>query len=112
MGSELFHYYHHGIKFIKVGIIYDSIYSEYKITHSPDPFYSWNVEWFTRIKSNQALQRTVILKGYPNIPIGNYYCYFRYKGPSNIEKDNRILSDGRLWVGEIYSSILEKRVLH
>ncbi len=89
MVNNLFHYYTNGVTFDN-GHHY---YSEYKSVTGPDPFYSWNIEWFTKIQSGHSIQRTVTLKGYPNIPVGNYYCWFIYSGPTKIERDNRVLSN-------------------
>lgn len=102
MVNNLFHFYTNGVTFDN-GHHY---YSEYKSVTSPDPFYSWNIEWFTKIQSGHSIQRTVTLKGYPNIPVGSYYCWFKYSGPKKIERDNRMLSNGRLWLGEIESNVI------
>jgi hypothetical protein len=104
MGSDLFHYYTNGITLENETC---HIWSEYKTTRNPIPYDGWDINWFTRIKSKQSLQRTVILNGYPNIPIGSYSSYFTYTGPKKIEKDRRTLQDGRMWIGEIISNVVE-----
>lgn len=38
---------------------------------------------------------------------GTYSCSFRYTGPSRIEKDDRTLPDGRLWLGKVESNTIE-----
>ena len=45
--------------------------------------------------------KTVIETGYPFIPSGSYDCYFRFPGPGP-GKEERILNDGRIWIGELY----------
>ena len=107
MGSDLFHYYTNGINLENETC---HIWSEYKTTKNPIPYDGWDINWFTRIKSKQSLQRTVILKGYPNIPNGSYSSYFMYTGPKKIGKDSRTLQDGRLWIGEIISNVVEINV--
>jgi len=100
MGSSLFHYFTNGVDFTGNGHIY---YSEYNKTEQPEPFDSWNPEWFTKITSGSTMQRTVTLKGYPHIPGGTYNCFFKFSAPRKIDKSSRVLSGGRYWLGEIES---------
>ena len=105
MGSGIFHYYNYGL-FLRHsdGTFFsaDDKTIEYPMTHD-----TWDIEWFTKLGSHKSIKRTVILDGYPDIHNGTYSCDFTYSGPINIEKSERILSDGRLWIGEIYSSTVE-----
>ena len=106
MGNDLFHYYTNG------PILWNSekqisLYSQYKISTAPSPYYSWDTEWFTRIESDQQIERTIRLKGYPRIPVEDYVAYFYFANPKLIYKEDRCLSDGRLWLGDVESSILE-----
>ena len=98
MGSELFHYFTNGIDFWS-GDKYIS--SQYKNVKQPEPFDSWEPEWFTIIKSASTLERTVLLKGYPHILNGTYKCTFNFSNPNKIEKSDRETSDGRYWLGDI-----------
>ena len=101
MGNELFHHYTHGVDF-RSDTRY--IYSEYKTVTGPEPFDSWQANWFTKIISGQTMERTVTLKGYPQIPKGQYNCTFRFSNPTKIERDDRYINDGRIWIGEIQSN--------
>ncbi|MFA4922243.1 MAG: T9SS type A sorting domain-containing protein [Candidatus Neomarinimicrobiota bacterium] len=106
MGSELFHFYTNGPNLWNdEKQIY--LYSQYKKSTAPSPYYSWDMEWFTRIESNQRIERTVRLKGYPHIPVDDYVAYFYFANPKLIYKEDRYLSDGRLWLGDVESSILD-----
>jgi len=106
MGSDLFHYYTNGPNLRNYEKqIY--LYSQYKKTTAPSPYYSWEMEWFTRIESNQQIEKTVLLRGYPHLPIDDYIAYFYFANPELIYKEDRYLLDGRLWLGEVESSILE-----
>jgi len=100
MGSDLFHYYTNGINFSGEGII---IGSKYKTVSAPDPFDSWELDWFTKIQAGHKMERTVTLKGYPKIPKGQYNCLFRFANPTNIEKESRYKDDARIWIGYIKS---------
>lgn len=104
MGSSLFHYFTNGIDFWN-GSTY--IYSQYKVVERPEPFDSWKPEWFTRVASGSTIERTVVLKGYPHIPAATYNCSFTFSNPSMISKTDRILPDGRYWLGhvEAYTSV-------
>jgi hypothetical protein len=103
MVSELFHYYTNGVTF---NTPTNHIWSEYKHVQSPDPFDSWDTTWFIKLKHRESIQRSVRLKGYPPIPSGTYNCSFKFSGPDNIEKEQRVLRDSRYWIGEITSSTL------
>lgn len=104
MGSELFHYYTNGVLFARDN--QPSIWSEHKTVTPPNPHDSWQPSWFTRIESDQFIQRTVTLHGYPSIPNGEYVCHLTYSGPKKIERSQRNLSDGRYWIGEIESNAI------
>lgn len=106
MGSELFHYYTNGPHLWDYSKpLY--LFSQYKEVDSPEPWGSWDFEWFTLIESNQSIERTIRLKGYPHIPNGNYVGYMNYSNPTRITKDNRYVSNGRIWIGSIKSNDLE-----
>jgi hypothetical protein len=108
MGSGLFHYYTNGVLLYKPDGSH--FWSEHKTTNPPETHDGWDVKWFTRLGSDKSMKRTVILNGYPDIPKGTYSCYFTYSGPNHIEKSKRMLSDGRLWIGEVLSSTIESSI--
>jgi len=97
MGTNLFHYYTNGVEFRDSDNHY--YYSRYKTTSSPEPHDSWEPDWFVKIESGASISRIVVLKRYPHFPSDTYNCYFKYGGPSGIELDDRIISDGRYWIG-------------
>jgi len=64
-------------------------------------------DWFTKLKNGHSIQRTVILKGYPYFPTGEYIFQFKYSGQiRGMEKEVRELADGRYWLGPTRSNIL------
>ncbi|MBN2007728.1 hypothetical protein JW960_00110 [candidate division KSB1 bacterium] len=69
-----------------------------------NPLENWESSWFTKIGSKQSITRTVSYGGYPPIASGQYYCCWAFRGPLNIEKDERERSDGRYWSGIISAS--------
>jgi hypothetical protein len=102
-GSDLFHWFTNGITFqnITTRKIYEPRWRKHA---SPN---DWSPEWFTKIKSGQSIKRTVILKGYPYFPTGEYLFQFNYNGQiSSMEKDVRELTDGRYWLGPTRANIL------
>lgn len=109
MGSALFHYYTNGPDLWDTSIpdqpIY--LYSQYKTVESPEPYDSWSADWFTLIESNQNIERTIRLKGYPSIPDGTYTANMNFTSPHNIDKDSRYVAGGRLWIGSIGSNTLD-----
>ncbi len=106
MGSGLFHYYNNGVVLQNATNPRVSFWAEHKSVTAPESHESWEKAWFTRISSGESIDRTVILNGYPEIPPGDYSCRFSYSGPHNIDKSERILPNGRLWLGRIQSSAL------
>jgi hypothetical protein len=109
VSSGLFHFYNNGPNLLdstkKYG--YGSIYK--KVTR-PEPYYKWEPVWFTKLDSKKAVKRKIILKGYPKIPDGKYLCQYTYNGPFKIDKVDRVLSDGRYWMGFTLSNYLEIKV--
>jgi len=104
MGSSRFHYFTNGVHFWHEATYY---YSEYKEVIQPEPFDSWQPEWFTRIAAGDSVQRTVQLRGYPRIPAGSYECYLRFSNPHRIEKESRYVTGSRYWIGEITSDKID-----
>jgi len=98
MGTDLFHYYTNGVELRDSDHHY--YYSQYKITSPPEPHDSWDTEWFVKLETGASISRSVELKGYPQFPDGTYNCYFKYAGPSKIALGDRIIQDGRYWIGE------------
>lgn len=106
MGSDLFHWFTNGpvFKNLKTGKLYESRWE--KTVTLPSLEY-WSPDWFTKLKSGHSIQRTVILKGYPYFPTGEYIFEFRYNGQIfGMEKEVRDISDGRYWLGPTRSNIL------
>lgn len=98
MGSNLFHYYVIGLNFNNGTEHFSSDYQE---VTGPEPYDTWNPEWFTKISSGHSIERTVVLKGYPHIPCGTYTCSFSFSAPVSIDSEQRELADGRYWLGII-----------
>lgn len=101
MGSARFHYFTNGVVFWSEDTHY--LESTYKDVITPDPYDSWEVEWFTKIKAGESLQRTVQLRGYPRIPDGSYDCHLGFSNPPRIEREDRYDSRARYWLGAIRS---------
>jgi hypothetical protein len=103
MGSALFHYYTNGPDLFTQNVPYH-FYSQYKEIDRPD---SLDYELFDMISSNQTREYTIQLKGYPHIPAGKYTASMNFSNPTGIKKENRFVSDGRIWMGSIKSNDLE-----
>ena len=105
-GSDLFHWFTNGITFQNIAT--KKIYEPRWRKHVEPPSYDyWSPDWFTKLKSNHSIQRTVILKGYPHFPTGEYLFQFNYNGQILcMEKDVREIVDGRYWLGPTRSNIL------
>ena len=108
MGTELFHYYTNGILFLSEDNHYYS--SQYKKTIEPTPYDSWKTEWFSKVPSKGTLQQTVHLKGYPQLPPGQYNCEFVFAGPNKIEEGVRMCGHLRYWIGEVKSTEIQMEI--
>jgi len=98
MGTALFHYYTNGVELRDSDNHY--YYSQYKSTSSPVPHDSWESAWFLKLESGSSIRKNLVLKGYPQFPEDTYRCYFKYAGPSKIALNDRVIQDGRYWIGE------------
>ena len=101
MGVDLFHYFTNGIVFRGNGGLFQSTYKKVST-----PAASLDVTWFTEIPINSSIERTVRLRGYPKLTPGKYRCYFTFDDPK-VGKENRLLSGGRIWLGDLVSSTIE-----
>lgn len=105
MGTELFHAFTNGPMFYNTDskTLYESIYK--KVT-TPSPPDSYDPTWFMKIESGKSLTRTISLNGYPRLSVGNYYCKMGFANPSSILRTDRVLEDGRYWIGFTSSELV------
>ncbi|NWF89028.1 MAG: hypothetical protein HXY50_06140 [Ignavibacteriaceae bacterium] len=106
MGTELFHYFTNGPAFYHTANkkTYESIYKE---INKPEPTDYYDNNWFTKIEAGKSLTRMILLKGYQYLPDGDYYCSISLNNPYNINKKDRIATDGRYWIGPTRSEMIE-----
>ncbi len=107
MGNSLFHYYTNGLLLTAADDSHKSYWASEKIVTGPESIETWDISWFTKLDSHESLKRTIQLAGYPFIPDGTYECHFMYSGPSMISRDDRISSDGRIWLGKVDSNSIK-----
>jgi len=106
MGTELFHRFTNGPVFqnLETKRLYES---RWKVTATVPSLDYWSLDWLTKLKPGQSIQKTVLLKGYPYFPTGEYIFQFSYSGKIlGMEKDVRELQNGNLWVGITRSNTL------
>lgn len=103
MGIKVFSRYCNGPSILKSDetSTRESIYKKVDLTQ-PD----WNPDWFVRINSGDSITRVVNLKGYSQFPPGIYYCELIFNSIRKIPKDQRVLSDGRYWIGQTISNLI------
>lgn len=104
MGSDLFHFYNIGPQFLKD----DEIFVRTASLRQPkiSPGNEWNPEWFIKLNSKDSITKTINLSGFPHFPPGNYNCEVSYQCIKNISKNQRVLSDGRYWIGPTKSNLI------
>ena len=105
MGSGLFHFYNNGPSILKSDetSTRESILKKVEI---PQPNDYWNPDWFTKINSGDSIIRTVNLKGYTFFPSGIYYCELFFQCVRQIPKNQRVLPNGRYWIGQTVSDAI------
>lgn len=106
MGAGLLHYYSGGI-ILSTSERHQIVLSAYEPSVAPQPYDSWDVSWFTKIDSHESMERTLTFDCDEIVSDGTYACRFSYAGPSRIEKSDRTLPEGRLWIGTIESNTIK-----
>jgi hypothetical protein len=104
LDTRLFHWFTIGVVFRGSAGVFWSMHKEVL-----QPTTDWDPAWFCEVPVDSTIQRTVRLKGYPRIPPGHYTCYFEFFNPP-VERENRVMPRGRVWVGSIYSTKLDLEV--
>jgi hypothetical protein len=108
MGSDLFHWYTNGLLLTGVNNPQKSVWASlHKPNVTPNPIDEWEIKWYTRLASHESIDRTVTLSGYPDLDTGPYQGHFTYSGPSKVLKNERVCSNGRIWLGEVDSNTIE-----
>lgn len=109
MGTELFHAFANGPVFYNTDnkIMYESVYKKVTV---PSPLNSYDAMWFIKIESGKSIIRAITLKGYAYLPTGDYYCRFGFANPTSIGKKDRVLPDGRYWMGFTQSDLIGFRL--
>ncbi|HJX71919.1 MAG TPA: hypothetical protein VJ346_08205, partial [Bacteroidales bacterium] len=100
-GIALFHYFTNGLR-ISDDMNHQS-YGHHIGTLQPDPYDSWNKEWFYLIRRNEKKSFTLFYDQFDVIPKGQYNASFRFPGLSYQVKNKKDLNgeDGRIWLGDI-----------
>ena len=107
MGPGLFNYYTTQPRIYNENLRY---YPEYDSVEYPESYKSWDISWYTKLCAGRSIRRYMVIKGYPYIENGSYKCNFTYDSPRWIEKNDRILTDGRIWIGEIESNTINIKI--
>jgi hypothetical protein len=104
MGSGLFHFYNIGPQFVRSGEagVRTALFHKPII---PEPRDTWKADWFVKLRSGDSITRTASLRGYKYFPPGVYACELTYNS-LKLSKDQRILLDGRYWIGPIKSNLI------
>ncbi len=103
MGAGLFDYFSGGLA-VSGGDGYSVVLSGYDASLAPQPHDSWDASWFTRLDGHETMQRTLSFDCGEAVSPGLYSAYVRYSGPSRIEKAERAMADGWIWVGTVASN--------
>lgn len=105
-GVDLFHYFAGGL-YLYGSEVYVIVLSAYDSTVQPYSYENPDVSWFTRLNRHKSMERTLTFDSDDIVSEGAYSCRVGYTGPSRIEKNDRVRSDGRLWIGAVESNPVE-----
>jgi hypothetical protein len=106
-GIEIFSCYTMGIIFLNLDTQRD-FSAIYRKMVSPSNPYTVNIDYYTKINIGGSITRKLLLKGFENIPYGEYYCQMRYCSPFfEIEEGQRTLNDGKIWIGYTLTNIMK-----
>jgi hypothetical protein len=96
---DIFYYFHNSLYFKNDDKYYESKNGGKKPADGVD-----NLNWLTKINSNDSIKWTLQKTGYPYIPRGNYKYSFTFSGLNSVEKSVRERPDGLVWVGKLTAS--------
>jgi len=105
MGLALFNYYTTGLLIENE----DSAYiANERDVETPENWDSWELSWFTLLRSGEQKSYTIATTGYDSLPNGIYNCSFTFPSVNYIEKSERfVVEDGvnaRIWLGRVKSN--------
>jgi hypothetical protein len=106
VGAERFHYYTGGL-YLSGADFFFVVLSDYDTTKEQFSYDEIDPLWYTKLKSHESVKRTVDFECDTVVPDGVYSAYLVYTCPSYIEKNDRSLKDGRLWLGSVRSNSVE-----
>lgn len=110
MGSDRFHYY--SGDFIFRNASNEAIWPDSEWDPSLYSMGEWDPAWFTRLPSQDCLTRSVTVRGYPEFQEHVYTCHFQFGGIFRIEKEARLCSDGRYWMGHVSAAVKTVNLSH
>lgn len=103
MGIGLFHYYTNGL--ILRDFKTSSLRHLCEIIH-PEPWNTWNIEWMDLLQSGNTRSYVIDYYKFQPIPSGEYQASIEFPGlHSQVSKEELQREDGRIWLGEILTSI-------
>jgi len=105
MGIGLFHYFTNGLTFFSEKNA--RFYTPQLSVVEPNPWNSWKKEWLSVIRSGESKPFTITYNQFDSMPAGSYQVFFYFPGLSfyQVEQKNLVQSDGRIWMGQIVTSL-------
>ena len=99
MGIGLFHYFTNGLYFWNDS--YTKTFTHQETVIHPVPWDSWDKGWLSQIRSGERKNISITYQHFDIIPAGNYKMFFCFPDIFWISKKDRMLKDGRIWMGSI-----------
>ena len=96
MGVQTFIYYTGGILFTSETGSYRQELPEMK-------WEQWQKGWYTQLEPEQSLIRIVTQTGFPIVTDGHYSCSLRFTCDTGVEKSERMMDNGEIWIGFLTS---------
>lgn len=101
LGSSGFHFFTNGPYFINSPHDPAIVAERPSNAAPPGPHDEVHEEWLSLLPSGESMSRTVTLEGYPSIAPATYECFFAFPSPLLTTRKQRVLSLGRVWIGEV-----------
>jgi len=98
MGLGLFHYFTNGLEVWNES----TSWMQHKCSvEFPEPWDHWSVDWLDLIEHGEHKSYNIFYEDFDSIPAGQYQIFFYFSGLYNVDMEEIIQSNGRIWLGEI-----------
>ncbi len=99
MGLGLFHYFTNGLSLWSPTL--KKSFDNHVQHIQPQSWDSWNISWMSVIHSNERKTISINYTNFDPLSAGHYKLYFQFPGLQQVEKDDLVQRNGRIWLGTL-----------